>query len=308
MKIGMIGLGRMGMGLTERLIAGGHEVVVYDVLMQNVTIMESGGAIGAESLEDIVAKLDPPRVVWLMLPCGEPVDTTVSVLADMLSPGDIIVDGGNSYFKDDLRRAEELKPKGLHYVDAGVSGGIWGLRNGFCMMLGGNAGDVALIRPALETLAAPGGYSHCGPTGAGHYVKMIHNGIEYALMEAYGEGFELLAASPYREMLDLAGIARLWNTGSVIRSWLLSLVESALADDSSLSSIGGQVQDTGAGRWTVEEAVSNGVAAPAITAALFKRFQSRTTDAFSDRLIAALRREFGGHAVIEKARPHRDSM
>lgn len=300
MRMGMVGLGRMGMGLTERLIAGGHEMVVFDILRQNVLTMESGGAAGAESLEDLVAKLNPPRTVWLMLPCGEPVNTTVAVLSDMLSPGDLIVEGGNTRYTDDLRRVEELKEKGVHYVDAGVSGGIWGLRNGFCIMLGGEAEDIERIEPALATLTAPGGYLHCGPTGAGHYVKMVHNGIEYALMESYGEGFELLKSSPYRETLSLPEIAHLWNNGSVIRSWLLSLVESSLAADPDLSALEGYVADTGAGRWTVEEAVESGVPAPAIAAALFRRFQSRRDDSFSDRLVAALRREFGGHAVSER--------
>jgi 6-phosphogluconate dehydrogenase len=297
MQIGMVGLGKMGMGLTERLIDGGHEMVVFDILQQNVTLMESGGAKGAESLDDLVAKLHPPRVVWLMLPCGEPVDTTVEVLSDLLSPGDIIVEGGNTLYKDDLRRVADLKSKGVQYVDAGISGGIWGLKNGFCIMLGGDVNDIRRIDPALKTLAAPGGYAHCGPTGAGHYVKMVHNGIEYALMEAYGEGFELLKSSPYGETLSLPDIARLWNNGSIIRSWLLSLVESALSSDPELSGIEGIISDNGTGRWTVEEAMKEGVAVPAIAAALFTRFQSRREDAFSGRLVAALRREFGGHPV-----------
>ncbi len=297
MQMGMVGLGRMGMGLAERLIGGGHELVVFDALRQNVTIMESGGASGAESLDDLVSKLHPPRVVWLMLPCGEPVNTTVEVLSDLLSPGDIIVEGGNTWYKDDLRRASELKGKGLHYVDAGVSGGIWGLGNGFCIMLGGDDEDIRRIDPALQTLAAPGGYSHCGPTGAGHYVKMVHNGIEYALMEAYGEGFELLKSSPYAETLSLPETARLWNNGSVIRSWLLTLVESALSSDPDLSTIEGVVRDNGTGRWTVEEALVSRVAVPAIAAALFRRYESCREDAFSNRLLAALRREFGGHPV-----------
>jgi 6-phosphogluconate dehydrogenase len=285
------------MGVAERLIGGGHELAVFDVLRQNVTILESGGAAGAESLDDLAARLRPPRVVWLMLPCGEPVDTTVEVLSDLLSPGDIIVEGGNTWYKDDLRRAADLKGKGIHYVDAGVSGGIWGMRNGFCIMLGGDDEDIRHIEPVLKTLAAPGGYAHCGPTGAGHYVKMVHNGIEYALMEAYGEGFELLNASPYSETLSLAEIARLWNNGSIIRSWLLSLVESTLAADPELSTLEGVVGDNGTGRWTVEEAMESRVAVPAIAAALFKRYQSGDENAFYDRLTAALRREFGGHPV-----------
>lgn len=297
MRIGMVGLGRMGMGLTERLVGGGHEVIVFDILRQNVTLMESGGAVGADSLEDLTGKLESPRVIWLMLPCGEPVNSTITVLSDMLSAGDLIIEGGNSHYRDDLRRAGELKEKGIGYIDAGVSGGIWGLRNGFCIMLGGGEEEINRIEPILRTLTPPGGYAHCGPTGAGHYVKMVHNGIEYALMEAYGEGFDLLHASPYRESLPLDEIARLWNTGSVIRSWLLSLIENALRSDPDLSSIEGHVDDSGAGRWTVQEAVEAGVAAPVIAQALFTRFRSREDDAFSNRVIAALRREFGGHPV-----------
>lgn len=306
MQIGVVGLGRMGTGIAERLIGGGHELVVFDILRQNVMVMESGGATGAESLEDLVSRLHPPRVVWLMLPCGEPVDTTVEVLSDLLSTNDIIVEGGNTWYKDDLRRAADLKGKGVHYVDAGVSGGIWGMRNGFCIMLGGDDEDIRRIEPALMTLAAPGGYAHCGPSGAGHYVKMVHNGIEYALMESYGEGFELLNSSPYAETLSLTEIARLWNNGSIIRSWLLSLVESALSSDPGLSSLEGVVGDNGTGRWTVEEALESRVAVPAIAAALFKRYQSCEENAFSDRLIAALRREFGGHPVtMREAEPER---
>jgi 6-phosphogluconate dehydrogenase len=298
MQLGVVGLGRMGAGLTERLLEGKHTVVVFDILKQNVNLMESGGAVGAESLEELVEKLDPPRIVWLMLPYGEPVNSTVLALSDILSPGDILVEGGNSHYRDDLRRAEELKRKNIRYIDAGVSGGVWGLKNGFCIMLGGNAVDIQRLEPILQTLAAPGGYRHCGPTGAGHFVKMVHNGIEYALMEAYGEGFEILKASPYQEVLQLDAIARLWNNGSVIRSWLLTLLESALSADPNLASIEGYVEDTGTGRWTVQEAVASGVSAPGITAALFARFDSRREDAFSDKIIAALRREFGGHPVV----------
>ena len=302
MRIGLIGLGKMGMSLTERLLSGKHEVVVFDLLRPNVYQMESGGAIGAESIEELVGKLSPPRIIWLMLPCGDPVDTTVEILSDMLSAGDIVIDGGNTFYKDDLHRAEELKKKGVRYIDAGVSGGIWGVREGFCIMLGGDSEDVNNIAPILQSLAGKDGYAYCGPTGAGHFVKMIHNGIEYALMEAYGEGFELLKASPYHEYYKLDEIANLWNHGSVIRSWLLSLVESAFRNDPDMDSIEGYVDDTGMGRWTVEEAVRLGVSAPAIAGALFKRFQSRQVDVFSDKVIAGLRREFGGHAVQYKER------
>jgi len=297
MQIGMTGLGRMGMALTERLIAGGHEIVAYDILRQNISLIEPGGATGADSLKDLTVKLKPPRVVWLMLPWGEPVDSTVSALSGMLSEGDIIVDGGNSHYKDDIRRAEILREKKIRFIDAGVSGGIWGMKDGFCIMLGGEAEDIYVIEPALKTIAAPGGYAHCGPAGAGHFVKMIHNGIEYGIMEAYGEGFELLKTSPYKEMAGLRDIAGLWNHGSVIRSWLLSLIEAALEADPELSSVSGFMEDTGMGRWTVEQAVETGVPAPVITAALYNRFRSRQDDTFSGKLIAALRREFGGHPV-----------
>ncbi|MFA6473216.1 MAG: decarboxylating 6-phosphogluconate dehydrogenase [Candidatus Latescibacterota bacterium] len=300
MKIGLIGLGRMGMSITERLLSGKHEVVVFDILRPNVFQMESGGATGAESIEDLVGKLVPPRIIWLMLPCGDPVETTIESLSDMLSPEDIIIDGGNTCYKDDLHRAEDMKKKGIRYIDAGVSGGIWGVRDGFCIMLGGDSEDINHIAPILKTLAVKDGYAYCGPTGAGHFVKMIHNGIEYALMEAYGEGFELLKASPYHEYYKLDEIARLWNSGSVIRSWLLSLVESALLNDPDLDSIKGFVNDTGMGRWTVEEAVRLGVSAPIIAASLFKRFQSGQEDVFSNKVIAGLRKEFGGHQVKYK--------
>jgi 6-phosphogluconate dehydrogenase len=300
MKIGMVGLGRMGMSLAERLIAWKHGVVVYDILTQNIFRLESGGAVGAESLDDLKSRLEPPRVVWLMLPCGEPVNTTIAVLSDILDPGDIIVEGGNTNYRDDLRRAGELMEKGIRYIDAGVSGGIWGLKNGFCIMLGGDLADIEHIAPVLDSLAVPGGWAHCGPTGAGHYVKMVHNGIEYALMEAYGEGFELLRASPYFESFRLGEIAALWNRGAVVRSWLLSLIESSLAQDPDLDSIQGYIEDTGMGRWTLEEAVRTGVSVPGIAGALFKRFQSRQDEVFSDKIVAALRKEFGGHPVMQK--------
>jgi 6-phosphogluconate dehydrogenase len=259
--------------------------------------MEEEGAIGSESLEDMIRKLSQPRVLWIMLPAGAIVDETIENLSAMASSGDIIIDGGNSNFKDDLRRAEALKPLGIHYIDAGISGGIWGLEIGYCTMIGGDEADFRHIEPLLKTLAPEDGYLYCGPTGAGHFVKMVHNGIEYAMMEAYGEGFDMLKNSPYGDQLDLGSVAHLWNQGSVIRSWLLELLESAFAKDPELSSIKGYVEDSGEGRWTVQQAVELGVSVPAIAISLFKRFQSRQDDVFSDKVLAALRNEFGGHAV-----------
>jgi 6-phosphogluconate dehydrogenase len=305
MKIGMIGLGRMGANMVRRLLAGGHEVVVYNRTKDKIRTMEKEGAEGAASLEDLVAKLPHPRVVWLMLPAGKPVEETLGDLAGILSEGDIVVEGGNSYFKDDVRHAQEFAGKRIGYVDAGVSGGIWGLKVGYCLMIGGRKKDFKCIEPVLKTLAPEDGYLHCGPAGAGHFVKMVHNGIEYAMMEAYGEGFEILKASPYDEHLDMSRVAHLWNQGSVVRSWLLELLESAFSKDGDLSSIAGYVEDSGEGRWTVLQAVESGVAATGIAHSLFKRFLSREEDAFSNKVIAALRNEFGGHAVAEAGKAGR---
>jgi 6-phosphogluconate dehydrogenase len=307
MQIAMIGLGRMGMNMARRLLGGGHQVVVYNRTPQKVEQMEKEGAVGAESLEDLVQKLIPPRVVWMMLPIGGVIDRHVEVLADLLSAGDVLIDGGNGFYKDDLRRAEQLKTRGIHYLDAGVSGGIWGLKVGYCTMIGGEEQIFRRIEPLLQTLAPPDGYLYCGPSGAGHFVKMVHNGIEYALMEAYGEGFELLKASAYGEHLHLGQVAHLWNQGSVIRSWLLELLESAFGKDADLDSLAGYVEDSGEGRWTVQEAVESGVSATVIAHSLFKRFQSRQGDLFSDKVIAALRNEFGGHAVAAKGQTVRAS-
>ena len=300
MQIGIIGLGRMGMNMAKRLLQGGHEVVAYNRTLQKVKEIANKGAVESNSLEDFVKKLSLPRVVWLMLPAGEVVDSHISQLKNLLEKNDIIIDGGNSYYKDDLRRAEELKNTGIHYMDAGVSGGIWGLKVGYCTMIGGDKADFEYIEPILKTLAPEDGYLYCGPTGAGHFVKMIHNGIEYAMMEAYGEGFEILEASQYKDYLDYSKVAHLWNQGSVIRSWLLELLESAFSKDPKLQSIEGYVEDSGEGRWTVLQAVESGVSATAIAHALFKRFQSRNNNLFSDRVLAALRNEFGGHAVKKK--------
>jgi len=300
MQIGIIGLGRMGMNMARRLLKGGHQVVAYNRTQQKVKEITKEGAIGSGSLEEFISKLNHRRLVWLMLPAGEVVDSHISKLKDLLKKDDIIIDGGNSYYKDDIRRSEELKSSGIHYMDAGVSGGIWGFKIGYCTMIGGDKKDFKHIEPILKTLAPKDGYLYCGPTGAGHFVKMIHNGIEYAMMEAYGEGFELLEKSPYRDYLDYSRVSHLWNQGSVIRSWLLELLESAFSKDQHLESIAGYVEDSGEGRWTVLQAVESGVSATAIAHALFKRFQSRDNNLFSDRVLAALRNEFGGHAVKKK--------
>ena len=297
MQIGMIGLGRMGMNMARRLLTGDHQVVAYNRTLDKVKIIEKEGAIGSESIDDLIRKLSPPRVVWMMLPAGKPVDEHVELLSGKLSSGDLLIDGGNSYYKDDLRRAEALHPKGIRYMDAGVSGGIWGLKVGYCTMVGGEKKDFEHIEPLLRTLAPKDGYLYCGPVGAGHFVKMVHNGIEYALMEAYGEGFEILKASPYGAHLNFNQVAHLWNQGSVVRSWLLELLEDAFKKDPELASIQGYVEDSGEGRWTVQQAIESGVSATAIAHALFKRFQSRQPDLFSDKVLAALRNEFGGHAV-----------
>ncbi|HDM70978.1 MAG TPA: decarboxylating 6-phosphogluconate dehydrogenase, partial [Thermotogales bacterium] len=259
MRVGIVGLGRMGMNMTRRLMKFGHEVVVYNRTLSKVDQMEQEGAIGARSLEELVQKLPRRRVIWIMLPAGKPVDDHIQMLSELVDEGDILIDGGNSYYKDDIRRAAELEKKGIHYMDAGVSGGIWGLKIGYCTMVGGRKEDFDYIEPILKALAPEGGYLYCGPTGAGHFVKMVHNGIEYAIMEAYGEGFEILKASKYSEYFTLKDIAHLWNRGSVIRSWLLELLESAFEKDPDLESIQGYVEDSGEARWTVHEAVDLGV-------------------------------------------------
>jgi len=305
MQIGIIGLGRMGANMARRLIKGEHEVVVFNRSLDKVEALAKEGAIGAQSLKDFVDKLSAPRIVWMMLPTGNPIDDMLETLTPLLAEEDIIIEGGNSYYKDDLRRAEELKEQEIHYLDAGVSGGIWGLKVGYCTMVGGEKEIFKYIEPLLKTLATEGGYLYCGPSGAGHFVKMIHNGIEYAMMEAYGEGFEILKASPYGKELDLADVSHLWNQGSVVRSWLLELLESAFKKDPDLSEIEGYVEDSGEGRWAVMEAIESGVAATGMAHSLFKRFLSRQKDPFSDKVLAALRNEFGGHAVAKKGEDKR---
>ncbi|MFU8857886.1 MAG: phosphogluconate dehydrogenase (NAD(+)-dependent, decarboxylating) [Deferrisomatales bacterium] len=298
MDIGMIGLGRMGLNMVTRLLGGGHRVVAYDLSADAVGSAEEQGAEGAASLGDLAGKLAAPRVIWVMVPAGDPTEQTIAGLAGRLSPGDVVVDGGNSNYKDSQRRAAELAEKGLRFVDAGTSGGVWGLTEGYSLMVGGAPEAVALLRPALENLApAPDrGWGHVGPSGAGHFVKMVHNGIEYGLMQAYAEGFELMQRKEAFG-LDLHQIAELWREGSVVRSWLLDLTARALAENPGLEGIGAQVADSGEGRWTVQEGVELGVPLPVITLALQNRFRSRQPAPFGDKLLAALRNQFGGHAV-----------
>jgi len=295
MELGMIGLGRMGANMTERLVLGGHRIISYDRSPEAIQRVVDKGAVGSRSLADFVQQLSQPRAAWLMVPSGDPVDQTIEQLLPQLAKGDVIIDGGNSYYKDSIRRAEKLKQQGIYFVDTGTSGGIWGLKVGYCMMVGGEKEVVERLDPIFKTLAPKDGYLHVGPSGAGHFVKMIHNGIEYGMLQAYGEGFELLKASGFD--LDLGKIAHLWNQGSVVRSWLLELAESAFNKDPELASIKGYVEDSGEGRWTVLEAVERDVPASVLTLSLFARFASRQEDSFSAKVIAALRNEFGGHAV-----------
>jgi 6-phosphogluconate dehydrogenase len=304
MQIGMIGLGRMGMNMVRRLIQGGHQVVAYNRSADKIEAIVKEGAQGATSLNELVDRLPSPRIVWLMLPAGDVVEEHIEQLCGLLSAGDIIVEGGNSFYKDDIRRAKRLATDQIHYVDAGVSGGIWGLTIGYCTMVGGEKETFDYLEPLFKTLAPENGYLYCGKTGAGHFVKMIHNGIEYAMMQAYGEGFELLEASPYADGFDYAKIAALWNQGSVIRSWLLELLQSAFSHDAKLTDIRGHVDDSGEGRWTVQQAIESDVPAEVIALSLFRRFRSRQSDTFTDRVLAALRKEFGGHATVASAPQH----
>jgi 6-phosphogluconate dehydrogenase len=300
MKIAMIGLGKMGANMTTRLLGKGHHVVAYDVKEEAVRSAEAGGAIGARTLDEVVEKLAAPRAVWVMVPAGKPTDDTIAALAlaERLSPGDIVIDGGNSNYKDTMRRAASLKEKGLHFVDVGTSGGVWGLSEGYSMMVGGEEAAVERLRPILEALAPASdkGWGRVGPSGAGHFVKMVHNGIEYGLMQAYAEGFELMQRKD-EFGLDLGRIAEIWRHGSVVRSWLLDLTADALAKNPGLDGIAAYVPDSGEGRWTVIEAIETGVSLPVITMALQNRFRSREEAPFGDKLLAAMRNQFGGHAV-----------
>ena len=321
MQMGMIGLGRMGANMVRRLMRGGHQCVVFDLNPDNVKQMESEGAIGSSSLDDFVSRLSTPRAVWIMVPAGKPTEQTVKNLAEKLESGDILIDGGNSYYKDDIRRSAELKAKGIHYVDVGTSGGIWGLDRGYCMMIGGPKEAADTLDPIFKTLApgqgdippTPGkapstaeqGYLYCGPSGAGHFVKMVHNGIEYGLMQAYAEGFDIFRNAGSTELpeaqrydLNLADIAELWRRGSVVSSWLLDLTAMALAEDGKLDRYTGFVQDSGEGRWTVQAAIEESVPADVLTTALYVRFRSRQEHTFAEKMLSAMRQKFGGH--IEK--------
>ena len=320
MQIGMIGLGRMGGNMARRLMRGGHQVIAFDMSSDNVAKLASEGAHGAQSLQDFAARLSPPRTAWVMVPAGEATEKTVMALADELQAGDAIVDGGNSYFKDDVRRARQLALKGIHYLDVGTSGGVWGIDRGYCLMIGGPAEAAKRLDPIFRTLApgrgdvpaTPGrdphvstaeqGYLHCGPSGAGHYVKMVHNGIEYGLMQAYAEGFDIFRNANSGELpvdnryqLNLPDIAELWRRGSVVGSWLLDLTAIALAENPSLSNYSGFVQDSGEGRWTVMAAIEQAVPADVLTAALYTRFRSRQDHTFAEKMLSAMRHQFGGH-------------
>jgi len=320
MRLGMVGLGRMGANMTRRLMRGGHEVVVTDLSAENVKHIAAEGAVASSSLDDFLNKLAKPRVAWLMVPAGDPTEQTVHALSQRMQTGDILIDGGNSYFKDDIRRSRLLRDRGIHYVDVGTSGGVWGLERGYCMMIGGPKETVQYLDPIFKTLApgrgdiprTPGrerlpgtaedGYIYCGPSGAGHFVKMVHNGIEYGLMQAYAEGFDIFRnanseALPEEEQYDLnlADIAEVWRRGSVVSSWLLDLTAIALAENPALSEYTGFVQDSGEGRWTIEAAIAEAVPVDVLSAALFTRFRSRQEHTFAEKVLSAMRQKFGGH-------------
>jgi 6-phosphogluconate dehydrogenase len=297
MQVGMVGLGKMGGNMVTRLLRGGHRVSVFDLDPAVVRKVGSAeGATGAGSLEDLVKSLEAPRVVWVMVPAGEPTEATLKTLAGLVQPGDVLIDGGNSNFHDSKRRGAELAERGIGFIDAGTSGGVWGLEVGYCLMVGGEAAVVAVAEPIFRTLAPQDGYLHVGPVGAGHFTKMVHNGIEYGLLQAYAEGFEILHASEFP--LDLRKISGLWNHGSVVRSWLLELLERAYAQEGpDLEAIKGWVADSGEGRWTVQTAIDLNVPAPVITLSLLARFASRQEQSYGAQVIAALRNQFGGHAV-----------
>jgi 6-phosphogluconate dehydrogenase len=324
MQLGMIGLGRMGANMVRRLMAGKHECVVFDLSADNVKALAGEGATGASSLDDFVTKLKKPRAAWVMVPAGAATEQTVMALAGRMESGDIIIDGGNSYFKDDIRRAKTLEQTGVHYVDVGTSGGIWGITRGYCMMIGGKPEVFRYLEPLFKTLApgrgevpvSPGrekisstaeeGYLHCGPPGAGHFVKMVHNGIEYGLMQAYAEGFDIFRNASSKELapdhrfdLNLADIAEVWRRGSVVGSWLLDLISMALAEDPALADYTGFVQDSGEGRWTIMAAIEEAVPADVLSASLYTRFRSRQQHTFAEKMLSAMRKKFGGH--VERA-------
>jgi 6-phosphogluconate dehydrogenase len=320
MQLGMVGLGRMGANMTRRLMRGGHSLVVSDLSADSVKQLSGEGAAGSASLQDLVSKLTPPRAIWIMVPSGAPTEQTVQTLAQHLQAGDAIIDGGNSFFKDDVRRAKELQPKGIHYLDVGTSGGVWGLERGYCMMIGGPKEAVQRLDPIFKTLApgigdiprTPGfdkrggtaeeGYIHCGPSGAGHFVKMVHNGIEYGIMQAYAEGFDIFKNATSKELpqehrydLNLPDIAEVWRRGSVVASWLLDLSAMALTESPTLAEYEGFVQDSGEGRWTIQAAIEEAVPADVLTAALYVRFRSRQQHTFAEKMLSAMRQKFGGH-------------
>lgn len=298
MQLGLIGLGKMGGNMAERLRLGGHQVVGFDFSPEAVAKLAASGNIGASTLKDLVQKLDAPRAIWIMVPSGAPVDETIAKLEPFLAPGDTLIDGGNSNYKDSIRRHAEVTAKGFHFIDVGTSGGVWGLKEGYSMMIGGDKEPVEHLRPIFETLApaADKGWGHVGPAGAGHFVKMVHNGIEYGLMEAYAEGFSIMK---HKEPLnlDLTQVAKIWQYGSVVRSWLLDLTADALEKNPKLEGLEAYVSDSGEGRWTVFEAIDLNVSAPVITESLIRRIRSREENNFSDRMLSIMRNEFGGHAV-----------
>ena len=310
MRLGMVGLGRMGANMSRRLMKGGHEIVAFDVNAEAVEELAGDGATAAKTIEDLCKQLEAPRTVWIMVPSGEITEDTIAALADSLEEGDTIIDGGNSRYSDTKRRAEELAERGIGFIDSGTSGGVWGLEEGYCLMLGAEEEAFQRHEPLFETLAPENGYAHVGPPGAGHFVKMVHNGVEYALMQAYAEGFELMQSSEFE--LDVSQVAEVWRHGSVVRSWLLDLAASALSKDPDLSELSDYVEDSGEGRWTIETAIANAVPTPTIAVALFARFASRQDESFAGKVLAALRREFGGHAVHpavtqEEAEPIKDA-
>ncbi len=326
MQLGMVGLGRMGANMTRRLMRDGHKLVVSDLSPDAVKQLAGEGAVGSGSLSDLVAKLTPPRAAWVMVPSGDPTENTVQTLLSSMQAGDTIIDGGNSYFKDDVRRAGMCKAKGVHYVDVGTSGGVWGLERGYCMMIGGPQEAVQRLDPIFKTLApgrgdiprTPGfekrggtaeqGYIHCGPSGAGHFVKMVHNGIEYGIMQAYAEGFDIFKNATSKELpenirydLNLPDIAEVWRRGSVISSWLLDLTAMALVENPTLAEYSGYVQDSGEGRWTIQAAIEEAVPAEVLTASLYARFRSRQEHTFADKMLSAMRQKFGGHVEPKAA-------
>ncbi|MCB0727485.1 MAG: decarboxylating 6-phosphogluconate dehydrogenase [Ignavibacteriae bacterium] len=298
MQIGFIGLGKMGAFMVERLLKDGHEVVVYNRTHDKIKEMEKKGAVGSYSLEELIEKLTGPKLVWMMIPSGEIVTNMIESLVPLLSKGDILIDGGNSYYKDSVRRFNELKDLEINYLDVGTSGGIWGLQIGYCVMIGGEKKIFEHCEPIFKSLAPPEGYKYIGTSGSGHYVKMVHNGIEYGMMQAYAEGFELMHASDYN--IDLEGVAGLWGKGSVVRSWLLELLTDALKDDKDLKDIKDYVEDSGEGRWTVLDGIEKSIPLPVITESLFMRFRSRQAESYGAKILAALRNEFGGHNIHKK--------